>query len=96
MAGNESNGLRRSLSTESNKYNDLREALKSSSWTMPPRLAWNVSTLGFGFRCSFWVFMDVIQERLEREFTIDLIIYSTIGKYYVNTTDGDVEVLQPI
>lgn len=54
--------------------------------------------LGFGFRCGFLglLHMDVIQERLEREFNIDLIMTAPSVVYHVNTTDGDMlEVSNP-
>ena len=54
--------------------------------------------LGFGFRCGFLglLHMDVIQERLEREFNIDLIMTAPSVVYHVNTTDGEMlEVSNP-
>ena len=54
--------------------------------------------LGFGFRCGFLglLHMDVIQERLEREFNIDLIMTAPSVVYHVHTTDGDMlEVSNP-
>ena len=54
--------------------------------------------LGFGFRAGFLglLHMDVIQERLEREFNIDLIMTAPSVVYHVNTTDGELlEVSNP-
>ena len=85
---------------ESNKYNDLREALEKlqlndASLQFEPETS---QALGFGFRCGFLglLHMDVIQERLEREFNIDLIMTAPSVVYHVNTTDGEMlEVSNP-
>lgn len=85
---------------ESNKYNDLREALEKlqlndASLQFEPETS---QALGFGFRCGFLglLHMDVIQERLEREFKIDLIMTAPSVVYHVNTTDADMlEVSNP-
>ncbi|MGT2896657.1 translation elongation factor 4 [Streptococcus entericus] len=85
---------------ESNKYNDLREALEKlqlndASLQFEPETS---QALGFGFRCGFLglLHMDVIQERLEREFNIDLIMTAPSVVYHVNTTDGEmIEVANP-
>lgn len=85
---------------ESNKYNDLREALEKlqlndASLQFEPETS---QALGFGFRCGFLglLHMDVIQERLEREFNIDLIMTAPSVVYHVHTTDGDmIEVSNP-
>ena len=85
---------------ESNKYNDLREALdklqlNDASLQFEPETS---QALGFGFRCGFLglLHMDVIQERLEREFNIDLIMTAPSVVYHINTTDGEmIEVANP-
>lgn len=85
---------------ESNKYNDLREALEKlqlndASLQFEPETS---QALGFGFRCGFLglLHMDVIQERLEREFNIDLIMTAPSVVYHVNITDADMlEVSNP-
>ncbi len=75
-------------------YPDLREALgklqlNDSSLTYEPETS---AALGFGFRCGFLGLLhsDVIQERLEREFDLDLIATSPSVIYRVTTTDGKV------
>ena len=85
---------------ESNKYNDLREALdklqlNDATLQFEPETS---QALGFGFRCGFLglLHMDVIQERLEREFNIDLIMTAPSVVYHINTTDGEmIEVANP-
>lgn len=85
---------------DSNKYNDLREALEKlqlndASLQFEPETS---QALGFGFRCGFLglLHMDVIQERIEREFNIDLIMTAPSVVYHVNMTDGEMlEVANP-
>ncbi|MCL2113342.1 MAG: translation elongation factor 4 [Streptococcaceae bacterium] len=85
---------------ESNKFNDLREALEKlqlndASLQFEPETS---QALGFGFRCGFLglLHMDVVQERLEREFGIDLIMTAPSVVYHINTTDGELlEVANP-
>ncbi len=85
---------------ESNKFNDLREALEKLQLN-DASLRFESETsqaLGFGFRCGFLglLHMDVIQERLEREFGIDLIMTAPSVVYHINTTDGEtLEVANP-
>lgn len=85
---------------DTSKYNDLREALEKlqlndASLQFEPETS---QALGFGFRCGFLglLHMDVIQERIEREFKIDLITTAPSVIYHVYTTDGnDIEVDNP-
>lgn len=76
---------------ESNKFDDLKEALEKlklndASLEFSPETS---EALGFGFRCGFLglLHMDVIEERIEREFNIDLIATSPSVIYDVELTD---------
>ena len=82
------------------RYKDLREALEKmqlsdSSLVFEPETS---QALGFGFRCGFLglLHMDVIEERLEREFDLDLIATAPSVVYHVYLTDGNmIEVDNP-
>lgn len=77
---------------DSNKYNDLRDALEKLQLN-DASLQFEAETsqaLGFGFRVGFLglLHMDVIQERIEREYRIDLIATAPSVVYHAYLTDG--------
>ena len=81
-------------------YEDLRDALEKLR-VNDPSLVWDPETsvaLGFGFRVGFLglLHMEVVKERLEREFGLDLIATSPSVRYHVYKTDGEMlEITSP-
>lgn len=79
---------------ETSEYNDLREALEKlqlndASLSFEPETS---TALGFGFRCGFLglLHMEIIQERIEREFNIPLITTAPSVVFRVTQTNGEV------
>jgi GTP-binding protein LepA len=80
--------------TDTNQYQGLRDALEKlrlndSSFTFEPETS---QALGFGFRCGFLglLHMDIVRERLEREFALSLITTAATVVYQVMTMTGEV------
>jgi GTP-binding protein LepA len=81
-------------STDTERFEDLRDALEKlrlndSSFVYEPETS---LALGFGFRCGFLglLHMEIIQERLEREFELNLISTTPTVVYRITTTQGEV------
>jgi len=84
--------------TDSDDYADLRDALErlalnDSSLAYEPETS---TALGFGFRCGFlgMLHREIVQERLEREFDLDLITTVPNVEYHVHVESGDVELVE--
>ncbi|HXG50747.1 MAG TPA: translation elongation factor 4 [candidate division Zixibacteria bacterium] len=87
--------------TDANQYQSLRDALEKlrlndSSFTFEPETS---QALGFGFRCGFLglLHMDIVRERLEREFGLNLIATAATVVYRVIKTNGEtVQIDNPV
>lgn len=82
-------------SVDTRDYNDLKDALEKISLS-DSSLVWQPETskaLGFGFRIGFLglLHMDILQERLEREFNLDIIATAPSVEFVVTLTNGDVQ-----
>lgn len=83
---------------DGSKYNDLKDALlklklNDAALSIEPD---NSVALGFGFRCGFLglLHMDVIQERIEREFDLDIITTAPSVSYKVYKTNGEMLIVE--
>nr|WP_281168591.1 translation elongation factor 4 [Thermodesulfobacterium hveragerdense] len=85
---------------DSDDFEDLKEAIEKL-WLNDPAFSYEMETsaaLGFGFRCGFQglLHMEIVQERLEREYNLNLISTSPSVKYKVRLKNGkEIEVENP-
>ena len=93
LPGRQADGLRGIFPTDSDDYPELRDALErlklnDGSLSYEPETS---QALGFGFRCGFLglLHMEIVRERLEREFDLDLLITAPNVAYRATTRTGE-------